>query len=80
MIDYVLLCAIHKCCLFLCCYKTCFTQFGLAKGRISGLSLDLSLNLYNMERDNSLHSNDENTKRMYLWIELMIQLYTVLQR
>ena len=34
--------AIHTCCLFLCCYKTCFAQFGLATCRISGGFLEFS--------------------------------------
>ena len=33
-IYYDLFCAIHKYCLFLCCYQTCFAQFGLATCRI----------------------------------------------
>ena len=75
-IDYVLVCAIHDCCLFLCCYKTCFTQFGLAKGRISGLSLDLSLNFYNMERDNSLHNFTLMTKTQRGYISGLSWWYT----
>ena len=69
-LDYDLFFTIHSCCLFLCCDKTCFAQFGLAKGRISGGSLDFSLKWWNLM--NSFHNklNDWNTRRMYLWIKL----------